>query len=408
MALRNGDAKLKDALTKWYQETGALSRRQNMVRDAQSEPNVLIHVREMDSNNWELNCLNGVVDLESGEFREHDQSRRPIHTKLVNASYNPDAKCPIWEHCLEMWMAGNQNLIRYLQRMAGWMLTGTVLEQAFFVLYGPGENGKSTFVKILMNILGNYAQSADPSLVMSAGDQRQTSPSSLAAIAKLRGARLVVCSETAQGQYLSEDQVKRLSSEEDISAKFMGKDFFDFPPTHKAILQTNFRPRVYSGGKGTWRRIKPIPFLMQISEDRKDPKLKEKLAAEYAGILQWMLAGCRAWQAQNCKMIDPPEIHQAVDEYKAESDRLGEFLEDCVEKTGTGDSTVEMMNRTYQAWYRQTKGVPVDGKGMRMFLDALRDKGYKQGRGTRGVRLWKGIKLLEGSTAYQQAMREQL
>src|SRR5260370_13400211 len=118
----------------------------------------------MDRDANLLNMLNGTLDLRTGELRDH--RRKDLLTKLVPVDFDPAARCPLWERCLERWMNGDAGLVTYLQRVAGYALTADVSEQSLCFLYGRGANGKSTFLGTIKDILVHYALQAVSELLM--------------------------------------------------------------------------------------------------------------------------------------------------------------------------------------------------------------------------------------------------
>jgi len=404
-AKRNGDSELATALEGWYQKTGSHERRVAMIKDAQTEATVSVRAEQLDSDRWLLNCANGLLDLRTGELKTHERSAK--QTKLVGTIYDPSAQCPTWEAALLKWMRNDVDMVNYLQRVCGWLLTGDMRDAAFFVLYGEGSNGKSTFVNVLLDILQDYAQTGPTSLIMNTGAEAEQSPGALAAIARLKGYRLVLVTETDASGVLGEAQIKRLTSKEPISAKLMGQNFFEFTPTHKIVLQTNHRPKIRSSDHGIWRRPKMIEFGYKFTGAEKDPGFEAKLIRERAGILAWMVRGCLEWQDRG--LDDPEKVSAAVEEYRAEMDPLSDFIEDCAEKTEEargGFVSNEQLCNVYRAWYRLNKGIVCSDKQLENFLRHLERSGkFVKGRTAR-ARGWKGLRLWEGSAAYQAAQRE--
>ncbi len=102
--------------------------------------------------------------------------------------------------------AGNEELIKYVQRFAGYSLTGDISEQCLVFLYGEGANGKTTYINAMRSVIGDYAQEAAPDLLL---EKKFTGiPND---IARLRGARSVIITETSDGKRLDEALVKKLT-----------------------------------------------------------------------------------------------------------------------------------------------------------------------------------------------------
>ena len=116
---------------------------------------ISISAKKLDARDHFLNVQNGTVDLETGELNEHRCD--DYFSQVLPAILDPDAECPRWLEFLLVITDGDEELIRYLQRLVGYCLTGSIQEQAAFFLYGTGANGKTTFLEVLRSILGPLA-----------------------------------------------------------------------------------------------------------------------------------------------------------------------------------------------------------------------------------------------------------
>ncbi len=114
-------------------------------------------------------------------------------------------------------MDGNANLITFLQRAVGYSLTGATSEQVLFFLYGTGANGKSTFLDIIHELLGNYASATPASTLLSKAGS-DTIPND---IARFKGVCFVSAVETEDGRRLAESVLKQITGDKRISARFM-------------------------------------------------------------------------------------------------------------------------------------------------------------------------------------------
>lgn len=110
---------------------------------------------QLDRHTLWLNCLNGTLDLTTGQLRPHDSA--DLITHLVPVAWDPAAPCLLWEGFIDTVCGGDTELSSYLQRCVGYSLTGEVREQVVFLLHGDGANGKSTFLLTLLHLLGNCA-----------------------------------------------------------------------------------------------------------------------------------------------------------------------------------------------------------------------------------------------------------
>lgn len=352
-----------------------------MVALAASEPGIPVLPEEMDRDPWLLNVVNGTIDLRTGELRPH--RREDMLTKLAPVEYDPEAKCHRWEAFLDRIMAGNKELIRYLQKAAGYSLTADVSEQVFFLLHGSGANGKSVFLNTLLAVLGDYGTQAAPDLLMAKKSERHPTE-----LADLRGARLVVALETEEGRRLAESLVKWLTGGDRIKARRMREDFFEFASTFKIWLASNHKPIVRGSDYAMWRRIRLIPFTVTIPPEEQDKQLPAKLREELPGILRWAVEGCLAWQREG--LGEPPEVVEATAEYRAEMDAIANFLAECCIVNPLAKVPVATLYRAYTEW-AQENGEWV--LSQRELGTRLKERGFSQRKANKGRVFWIGLGL---------------
>ncbi len=340
---------------------------------------------EWDADPWLLNTPGGVVDLKTGRNRPHDRADRM--TRITTAT--PRGACPTWRKFLDEVTGGDKALQDYLQRMAGYALTGSTREHALFFLYGTGANGKSVFLNTLASILGNYATNAPMDTFMETRSDRHPTD-----MAGLRGARLVSSIETEQGRRWAESKVKSLTGGDKISARFMRQDFFEFFPQFKLFVAGNHKPAIRNIDEAMKRRLHLIPFTVTIPPEQRDKHLQQKLLAERDGILAWAVEGCLAWQRDG---LNPPDsVVSATDEYFEAEDALGRWLEEnCVLQVNAKSLTAELFN-DWKQW--------CDAAGefigtQRRFSDLLVTRGIEKWRNGTGLRGFRGIGLKAPPTA---------
>lgn len=376
------DEKKREELIKWARQSGHESRLKSAINLARAMEGIASTINQFDADSMNLNCRNGIIDLTDGSIRYHQPDL--LHSRMAEAQFVKGASCPTWEKFLHVVFDGNEPLIKFVQRCAGYSLTGSVAEQKLFFLFGAGRNGKSTFLETLGEIVADYGQRAPASLMLH--DPKGTAiPTDMA---RLQGARFVAASEVEAGSRLAESRVKDLTGGDTIAARFMRQDFFEFKPTHKLWIAGNHKPNVRGDDLGIWRRIILIPFTVTIPEDTVDPELPHKLLAERDGILSWLVEGCLDWKAEG---LNPPTlVRAAVKEYRKEEDLLGEFLsERCVEG-GEFEVSRSELHAEYQVW---ANGEGIESRYQltaRTLSKQLRERGYGE-RKTHGTRVWEGI-----------------
>jgi putative DNA primase/helicase len=335
---------------------------------------------EWDADPWLLNTPGGVVDLKTGRQRPHDRADRM--TKITTAT--PNGVCPIWRQFLAEVTGGDADLQAYLQRMAGYTLTGSTQEHALFFLYGTGANGKSVFVNTLATILGDYAANAPMDTFMETRTDRHPTD-----MAGLRGARFVAAIETEQGRRWAESKVKNLTGGDKISARFMRQDFFEFFPQFKLVVAGNHKPAIRNIDEAMKRRLHLIPFTITVPPERRDKLLQQKLLGERDGILAWAVQGCLNWQRLG--RLDPPQqVLEATEEYFEAEDALGRWLDErCVREANAKSLSAELFND----WKQWADAAGEFIGSQKRFSDLLITRGVEKWRNPCGLRGFRGIGL---------------
>jgi putative DNA primase/helicase len=375
----------------WARSSENKPRIDSMLALATSEKEVTLRASEFDRDPWLLNCQNGTLDLRTGELRPHH--REDLITKLSPVENRPAALCPYWLDTLDLVFGGSRSLIDHWQRLCGCILTGTVTEQILPILFGTGENGKSTILNALLVTLGgDYAMKAPHNLLMV--KRHDAHPTELA---DLCGKRLVVAIESGEGARINEVLVKELTGSDPIRARRMKEDFWQFDPTHKVLLCTNHRPVIRGTDHAIWRRIALIPFNIKVPAERKDKSMPAKLAQEAPGILAWCVRGCLEWQRGG--LNPPPEVQAATNAYRAEQDVLARFIkEECMVLTGL-QAPAKGLYDAYTRWADQTRETAVS---LKAFGESIAERGFEKKRSNSGI-WYHGIGLRAGDSTDTRA-----
>lgn len=379
-AAETDDDSGRKKLLGWALRSEAQARLAATITLAESDLRVITSLDELDQDPWLLNVANGIVDLRTGSFRRHD--RRALLTKLAPVRYTPDAAASRWHDFLEQIFDGDQELIAFLQRAVGYSLTGSTREQVLFILHGAGANGKSTFLEVLREVFGDYAQQMPAETLLEHRNDRIPND-----LARLPGTRFVTAAETGEGRRLNEALVKRMTGGDIMTARFMRAEYFEFPATFKVWLATNHRPDVRETGEAMWRRLRLIPFTVTIPEQQRDPELPTKLRAELPGILAWAIAGAVAWA--NDGLAPPQAVRDATAAYRSDMDLLGRFLDDRCDINPAQIVKSSVLYHAYEYWAKS------EGEHLlsqTAFSNRLRDRGFEKRRRS-GGQYWHGVGL---------------
>jgi len=340
-----------------------------------------IKTDELDPNPWLLNVKNGTINILTREFTDHRQE--DMITKIANVNYDPDADCPMWKNFIREILDYKADIIKFVQTAAGWSLSGDVSEQTMFILYGTGANGKTTFLNTIMRLLGDYAIATPTETFMKKNGDSYTND-----VARLRGTRFVTTTEVEQGRRMSEPLIKKITGNDEMTARFLYGEFFNFMPTFKIFMATNHKPVIKGTDHGIWRRIKLIPFTQRIPEEKQDKHLELKLREEASGILNWLLEGLANWSKERLKM--PKAVLFATDEYREEMDIFGNFIQEkCIQKN-EASINIKKLYKAYSDWCEEYNEHAVSE---RFFTLRLKEMGFVQDR-TSTERFWVGIGLV--------------
>lgn len=328
---------------------------------ATTDYRIEVDVKDLDAHPWELNTPAGIVDLRSGRLQASDPAR--LHTKSTSVAPDFTADQSPWLAFLHTTFQGDAELIDYIQRLMGYACVGEVREAILPVFYGQGSNGKTVLLETVQALLGDYATVAPQHFLVQGPSQHATE------IAALAGVRFVIASETNEGQRFDEAKVKILTGGDSIKARFMRQDEFTFKPSHLLVMMTNHRPEVGSGGTSFWRRLREIPFLNQIPEDKRDPELQGRLIGQHGpAIMAWLAHGAAEYAARGLR--EPDKVKAATKTYEASTDTVGRFVDEmCI--LGGGEHVKVQTNRVrtaYEAWCSQEADTPVSAKAFTMQL----------------------------------------
>ena len=382
------DAKvLSDALLAYGSSTGnsdylksvsslcSLRSRNNMLQDSRDV--YYFSNEDLDTNDYLLNVQNGTVDLseDTPKFLKHSPDM--LLSKICNANYDPAASCKEWEKFLYEIMQGDKEKIKYLQKIAGLSLTGNTQEETCFILYGSTtRNGKSTFCETLIHLLGDYALTMKPeSLAVKQNmDSRQASGD----IARLAGCRFCNASEPPKRMLFDTALLKSLLGRDSITARHLHQREFSFIPKFKLVINTNYLPTITDDTVFTSGRINVISFDRHFEPEEQDKHLKDKLRqeSELSGILNWCIDGLRMYRKEGLK--PPAAVQQTTETYRTDSDKIGNFIKECLAKTGK-NSSIKSIYEVYSTWCSDN-GYGTESKGN--FISESKSKGLYATSGT--------------------------
>ncbi len=361
----------------------ALTRKENVLVLARTGKDSLgITGMEWDRNPFILGCLNGVIDLQTGDFRpgrpdDYIKTIAPVNWQGLNTP------SPAWDAFL--WsIFEDEEIIGYIRRLMGYCATGSTRVHFLPILWGKGRNGKGTLLETIKAVLGDQVMKGRAEIFL---DHKygpgRGSPD--ADTLSLRGKRLVFASETSEGRRLDTARLKEMTGGDTLNARAPhARRPVEFTPTHKLLLMTNDRPSAPASDYALWARIHLIPFRFSFVEDPQednerlvDLELPEKLKQEAPGILAWIVRGCLEWQRDG---LNPPQtVRQATEEYRANEDILSPFIEECCTLGPHESIRAGVLYTSFKTWCEQNGATPLNGtrfgKEMLKKFDSTKSRG---------------------------------
>jgi P4 family phage/plasmid primase-like protien len=340
------DEKIATKLRLMAKEQGRMLRNKLTVASveslARSNPASVARPEAFDADLLLLGTPGGTVDLRTGELRK--AKRSDMITKLTSCAPAPAGTQPErWLAFLTEIFAEDAELIAFMQRAAGYALTGLTTEHKFLFLIGSGRNGKSVFLNTLTHLWGDYARrAAAETFLNSQGEKHSTG------LAGLQGARLVAGSELPKGRTWDESVIKDLTGGDRMTARFMRGDFFDFDPQLTLIIAGNTQPSFRGVDEAIRARVVMVPFMVTIPPERRDSALLDKLKAEGPAILRWAIDGALEWQRRGLDV--PASVAAASTEYMDGEDTLGQFLADETETDRQAFTATAEIHERFATW----------------------------------------------------------
>lgn len=335
---------------------GSAATIQAVVRLAAADRCHAVTVNCFDADPWSLNTTGGVIDLRTGRLQPH--SSEQLNTKITALSLTTE--CPLFLATLER-VLPDPEVRGYLQRLAGYCLTGVIREHVIVLVQGGGGNGKSVVFNAIAHALGSYAVTLGAETLQEAHHDRHPTE-----IAVLNGARLALCPEIDGGRRWNIARLKRLSGGDPLTARLIAKDPFEFLPSHKLVVIANASPALSVVDEAVRRRFHKLEFNVTIPQNERDPDLPEKLKAEAGGIIRWMLAGCLDWQDGGLR--PPKAVVEATDAFLDREDTIGEWIRECCRPMG--QSTLTELYQSYRAWMERQGLVAVGRNTLGSLLES--------------------------------------
>lgn len=352
-------------------------RLKNMLELA--KPRFVVKSDTLDANPSELNTPGGIVDLTTGAVRPHDRAARCTQ---ITATTPGEQGAQMWDTFLDTITQHDGSLRGFLQLVAGMALHGKVYHEGLILAHGAGRNGKSTFFNALAAVLGDYAGSLDIDTFTTDKQNRG------AALATLRGKRLVIAGELEEGKRLSVATVKKVCSTDRITIEEKYKQPEAITPSHTLCLFTNHLPRVGSTDPGTWRRLIVTPFRATISTQETRSNYGDTLVQQAGpAILSWAIQGAVDFARNGYRLQIPDAVEEVTEAYRGQEDWVGNFLAECC---SLGQGAWVPSSELYQRYRHWAEDAGDYVRRLPDFNAALESRGLTRKK-TKTCNVWQGV-----------------
>ncbi|WP_461004695.1 phage/plasmid primase, P4 family [Trueperella pyogenes] len=359
----------------------------NMLTLACNTPGIYTPLTRFDADPYLLNTPAGTVNLKTGKLTPPNPTTLCLRATTI--APDPTMPTPRWNSFIDQIFMNDTALVAYIQRFFGQAIIGETKEQLLPFFYGTGANGKTTMLNVIQNILGTGQtgySTTSPAEILTSANRHPTE------IAALSGVRLAVISELEEGQRIAEAKAKELTGGDNLTARFMGKDFFTFQPTHTIAALTNNMLETSGGGSAAlWRRVRLIPFLYVVPKKDRNPHLEQDLMEEAPGILSWLTQG--AIDYLNGGLAEPASVRTATADYEADQNTVRQFLHEVCTLHETNRDLFQVpvpkLRDAYERWCERAGYTAVN---QIVFGRRMKREGFET-RATHGTRFYAGISI---------------
>ncbi len=319
--------------------------RETILKDAQGiHP---ISLSEFDIDPYIFNCKNGTLHLNTMEFNPH--RAEDLLTKISEVTYDPDVLCDRFITFINEVTDGDKGKARFLQKAMGYGISGDTRYESLFILYGATtRNGKGTLCESILRVLGAYGCTARPETISIKQNSNSQNPSE--DIARLAGIRFANISEPGKGLVLNAAQVKSMTGNDTLNARFLHENSFDFKPQFKLYINTNYLPVINDMTLFSSGRVIIIPFERHFDESEQDKSLKSEFAKpeNQSAILNWLLEGYQQLCLEGLCL--PDSVAAATAAYQRDSDKIKQFAEDNLVADPRAEERTSMVYASYKSW----------------------------------------------------------
>ena len=356
--------------------------------------------QSLNTNPYRIGCCNGVLHLDAikpnpdrpGEMMGMDKEKgdpynffqpgvpedyltfqagndMPEYEPIPYIEYDPTD--PI-QHEIDDFFAKlfpRPELRSWVLKLLASCLEGKNREQCYYTFQGVGGNGKSKLVELMIMTFGDYQSSLQSTALTR---KRPESGAANPDIMSIKNKRFIYMQEPDDREPLNTSRMKQFSGEDAVEARGLFQDQERFKISGKLFMMCNTLPTINSMDRGTWRRIRLIPFeskfvnpgdkeLGQPNVFPKDMNLNSKLKKWRIPFFSKLVHIYLTQYAVNDNgTLEPaPEIVTSESrKYRDTFDSLNKFCQErCrIDKDSDEQSSVSDVWRAYRYWHEAVGG----------------------------------------------------
>ena len=345
-------------------------------------------MEKLNTNSYTLGVANGLIDLHynpdnntnySVNFRQGKANDHvsfqvgkclPEYDALSYIRYNPDD--PIYKEIDGFFekVFPRADLRAYIWRLLASCLEGSNKEQCFYIWIGVGGNGKSKLVELMRIVLGDYCCSLQSTTLTR---KRPESGAANPDIMAIRNKRFIYLQEPDDREPLNTSRMKQFSGEDMVEARGLFEDQTRFKVVGKLHMMCNKLPPITTMDKGTWRRVRVIPFESKFVEPDnpdidpskniypRDDHLDEKMGRWREAMFARLLYVYETEYLKRGLSPIPAIVTQASEQYKESFDVFSKFFRACVRQGGSSvgeETSFKDFWAAYKAWQEENSTGP--------------------------------------------------
>ncbi len=294
---------------------------------------------QFDADRRAVNVLNGELHWVSPTWELRPHCRKSYRTTIIPVEYDPGARAPRFERFLREIFRDdpdNEDKTILVCEMIGYCLLPSCEYEKFFILYGPGANGKGVLMHTIAALVGREHVCAVQPSQFENRFQR----------AHLHGKLVNLVTEIAEGHEIADAQLKAIVSGELTTAEHKHKPPFDFRPFCTCIFGTNHLPHTRDFSEALFRRAVLIGFNRVFSEAEQDKHLADELRKELPGILGLGLEAIARVITRGHFTV-PASTQELKSSWRINCDQVAQFVED---RCRMGPGLREISGQLYAAY----------------------------------------------------------